>query len=314
MHHGPFPEGLSLEEHSRIRVEYLSGEALAEHEKRHGKSRHDFSERDETLARFQQNNEVILWFEHDLLDQLQILQLLGWFAQVDLCQTNLSMICINQFDGIPNFRGIGQLSPAQMSSLFARREKVRDKHFDTACKCWDAFCSAEPTALAGLLESSVVDIDDVLPFLAAALLRHCQEFPWVTDGLSRTERQLLNLVDAGVTHPHRIFSDNMNFETCLYIGDWRTYAQLSDLCEAETPLLAREGGQPFLYQANSSIRSAGFEQQELTLTSYGKAVLNGDTKANLNRDCWLGGVNLNSEKNLWHWDDETSKFHKTTAL
>jgi hypothetical protein len=29
-----------------------------------------------------------------------------------------------------------------------------------------------------------------LPFLAAALRRHLEEFPWTTDGLSRTERQI----------------------------------------------------------------------------------------------------------------------------
>ena len=45
------------------------------------------------------------------------------------------------------------------------------------------------------------DIESVkpaaLPFLAAALRRHLEEFPWTTDGLSRTERRILQALERG---------------------------------------------------------------------------------------------------------------------
>ena len=50
---------------------------------------------------------------------------------------------------------------------------------------WAAFRSPDPTALQSVKTTS-------LPFLAAALRRHLEEFPWTTDGLSRLERAILN--------------------------------------------------------------------------------------------------------------------------
>lgn len=34
-----------------------------------------------------------------------------------------------------------------------------------------------------------------MPYLAAAVTRFLQEYPWTTDGLSRSERRLLELAD-----------------------------------------------------------------------------------------------------------------------
>ncbi len=48
--------------------------------------------------------------------QLQLLQLLDWFSAAELGDTRLELICIDRFEGIEPFRGIGQLTPEQMAS------------------------------------------------------------------------------------------------------------------------------------------------------------------------------------------------------
>jgi len=146
--------------------------------------------------------------------------------------------------------------------------------------------------------------------MPAALHRHCQEFPWTSDGLGRTDRQLLSLVSNGVTHAPRIFMDNMQYETCLYIGDWRTYSQIATLCESDQALLACAKGTRFLYPPCSSVSAADFAAQELCITDFGQAVLEGKSTAidTLKRDSWLGGVHLNSEGGLWLWNDEVREF------
>ncbi len=112
MQSGPFPRGMSLEEHSKIRAEYFSGPAMPVSD-----VTRDFEIRDEHLKAFKNYEEVILWFEHDLLDQLQILQILNFFSGVDLKETKLSIICINEYQGIDPFRGLGQLTPEQIETL-----------------------------------------------------------------------------------------------------------------------------------------------------------------------------------------------------
>lgn len=331
MHHGPCPLVGSLDELSRIRISYLAGDdkmlyALlqktnaAEHSQKiseqqpKGKTKreqHGFSERDATLEKSGDCDEVILWFEHDLLDQLQLIQLLDWFSQHADAHVQLSLICIDHFDGVQNFRGIGQLSATQMASLLPHRKSIDQSHFDVAGRFWRAFCQSEPEALLSLSHSADSN-RSCLPFLQPAIVRHLQEYPWVSDGLTRTERQLLQLFDAGTVSPVRAFVANMDFESHLFIGDWRTYTHIHELCRAEQPLLACDSGAEFEYPPNSQSSAEQFKEQKLSITETGRKVLAGKLSAldSMHRDSWLGGVHVNSEKGLWCWDDEQDRLIK----
>lgn len=75
LHDGPVPGGLSLQELSRIRERFLA-EFLDV-----PLSEVSFARRDEAITRFHDHEEVILWFEHDLYDQLQLIQILDWFSR-----------------------------------------------------------------------------------------------------------------------------------------------------------------------------------------------------------------------------------------
>lgn len=245
MHHGPYLPRLSLQQLSRVRIAYLEGDVKSPHESTSRVGPHGFTKRDSVLESAYKYNEVVLWFEHDLLDQLQILQLLDWFALAAPLEFKLSLICINQFDRITNFRGIGQLTPEQMATLYLKRQPVTSAQLQSAQIYWGAYCATEPKALLQLLKVHSTKSESVSPFMAAALMGHCQEFQWTVDGLTRTERQLLKLVANGVTDPHQVFLNNMNFESHLYIGDWRTYSQIAELCESQHPLIACESGERF---------------------------------------------------------------------
>jgi len=318
MHHGPCPAAGSLDELSRIRITYLTNEfddgqnyvsQLPPNQS------HEFSERDATLLGSNDFDEVVLWFEHDLLDQLQLLQLLDWFARHGSSSLTLSLICIDHFPGVHNFRGIGQLSSTQMASLFVQRKPVTQVQFDVAVKFWQAFCHREPIDLLNLC-LPVGKIEESLPFLIAAILRHLQEFPWMSDGLTRTERQILQLVNSGIASPIKVFRDNMNFESCLFIGDWRSYAHINELCKAEQPLLYCANGAPFQYPPGAQGTFEQFSKQELLVTEFGREVLAGQ-KTILNthrRNSWLGGVHLSSENGLWCWDDQRSQMVKTNRF
>src|SRR5205807_2431465 len=66
LHEGPTPAGLSLGQMSQLRAQFLADCALGPYEEVLA----DFRSRDTTLAQFAAHQEVILWFEHDLYDQL----------------------------------------------------------------------------------------------------------------------------------------------------------------------------------------------------------------------------------------------------
>ncbi|MGI9373785.1 MAG: DUF1835 domain-containing protein, partial [Hyphomicrobiales bacterium] len=67
LHIGPVPQTETLDALSAIRAEFLqdeSDDALAQ-----------FNERDDLVTRHADFDSIELWFEHDLYDQLQLIQI-----------------------------------------------------------------------------------------------------------------------------------------------------------------------------------------------------------------------------------------------
>jgi len=88
-----------------------------------------------------------------------------------------------------------ELTPDELASLLETRQPISDPHYEVARRAWQAFREPTPKALDELRQ----DDTSVLPYLAPAITRFLQEYPWTTDGLSRTERRLLELAsDDGI--------------------------------------------------------------------------------------------------------------------
>ena len=115
----------------------------------------------------------MLWFEHDLYDQLQLIQLLDWFEQQDLEGINLDLVQIDSYPGVRPFYGLGQLSGPQLARLFPMRKRVTHSQRSIATEAWRAFRADDPTDLAAIAQQKF----DEMPFLAAALVRFLEEYP-----------------------------------------------------------------------------------------------------------------------------------------
>jgi hypothetical protein len=162
MHHGPMPPDIDLAALSAVRAVYLSqpGHSASD----------EFRARDALLQQSLDYESVVLWFEHDLLDQLQILQILDWFAAPERAHPGLQMICIGAFEGMPRFRGLGELSPTQIATLWSDRKPVSATALASARTGWAAFRSEDPRAI----ERYLPDADSVTPFMQPSLHRHLE--------------------------------------------------------------------------------------------------------------------------------------------
>ena len=170
LHEGPVRAGLSLEALSAERARFIADAGWGAFPE----VRKHFQDRDATFRSAGQHDEIVLWFEHDLYDQLQLIQVLDGLA--DLRGPPISLVCEAEY--------LGRMAPERAAELFALRSPVLRKHLQDAQAAWRAFRSPDPFAIESVKAPA-------LPFLGAALRRHLEEFPWTTDGLSRTERQIL---------------------------------------------------------------------------------------------------------------------------
>jgi hypothetical protein len=277
---GPVPQTSTLDELSDIRVQALTGFGWGDPEK----LRADFANRDRTLQNFRKHQDVVLWFEHDLYDQLQLLQLLDWFEQQDLEGINLDLVQIDSYPGVRPFYGLGQLSGPQLARLFPMRKRVMHAQRSIATEAWRAFRAEDPTDLAAIAQQKFNE----MPFLAAALMRFLEEYPWTSDGLSRTERQLLQAVAAGKRKKADIYLESRKQEDVPW-GDLSVYLRLAWLTAGPNPALVES------------------PKNEFAITEAGRRLLEGHADWLQLHGCvarWLGGVHLPGDQPKWRWDDE----------
>ena len=283
---GPAPVTANEEEWRRVRARHLSeayGVELAECEK-------ESIVQEKKLASFTDYEEVVLWFEHDLFCQIQLIYLLNWFADRDRGETKLSMICIGSFSGREKFRGLGELSPEELSSLFPSRQPVTREQLDLATEAWDAYRSSDPRDLETLIQTDT----SALPFLGPALQGHLRRFPSTANGLGGIENCVLQLVDSGFNSFGDLFRRFGEVEPVYGFGDTQFWQSLRRLADANQPLLGISGD-----RASPDTR--------IELTDLGRNVLRGEGDfVVLNGiERWLGGVYLSDERNLWRWNDKS---------
>ena len=209
LHHGPVPPHLSLAELSEVRARFIAGCGWAPFPQVHA----EFQHRDSTLARHEEFDEVLLWFEHDLYDQLQLIQILNQFHAAPPASLSL----------IQSATYLGHLAPSQLADLFPTRVSVTAAQLSLAAAAWNAFRQPDPRALHEFLTPQAA-----LPFLAAALLRYCEEYPWTTDQLTRTQRTIARLRAEGLTDPHDLFRAFCRDEEPFWMGDDTFFLILED--------------------------------------------------------------------------------------
>ena len=288
LHEGPVPAGLNLDALSDARARFLAGRGWGDLDE----IRDDFARRDAALSRFRQHDEVVLWFEHDLYDQLQIGQILDWLAGQDRGATRLTMICIDRYPGVEHFCGLGDLTPEQIAPLFETRQPVTQTQLDLAAALWQAFRHPDPTAIETLLKTDT----SALPFMDAALRRHLQQFPSVENGLGRTEEHALATVAAGTHDAVSVLQAHWDQEESPFLGDSSFWDYLKKLAAPPHPLL----------HIDNHSNHDRFAASTLTVTDDGLRVLSGEGDfVRLNGiDCWLGGVHLFGSTARWRWDEE----------
>ena len=89
--------------------------------------------------------QVVLWFEHDLYDQLQLLDVLA-LAHTEEAAPEL--IVIGSFPGKPSFAGLGELTASELETLWPSRRRAAPAALQAAASAWAALQAPEPTALA----------------------------------------------------------------------------------------------------------------------------------------------------------------------
>lgn len=291
----------SVETLSEIRARYLSDNQWGNY---YG-IRARFRERDATLRNFRHYDQVVLWFDHDLLDQLQLLQILNWFSQQTIGNVNLMLVYCSHIDGVFRFSGLETLHPQQIAKLYCERAEVSVNQMELALHVWDGITSNDPLQLHALQNVNA----RLLPFVKDAVSRLLEEYPDKNNGLSRTEKQIGQVIYSGVTHPLAIYELVQRKEKIPYMSEQSFRRHLYKMLTAEHPLVA--------FGKNikvPGVRSEEFLKQQCYITNTGFNILaeSADHIFLNGIDRWVGGVHL-TEENIWRISDKQKLLKRTYA-
>lgn len=286
LHEGPVPETATLEELSVIRADHLAFRGWGSV----GSVRESFARRDAVMRALDRFSEVTLWFEHDLYDQLQLLQIVDFLAPDKSLLGRCFLIQAGNF--------IGTEKAARLRTHLKLKQPLGRDQAALAQAAWSAFRAPSPEKWAALLRYDI----SALPFLRPAIMRHLEEFPNPVTGLNRTESFVLSSIQGGICTPAALFAEFQDSEEAAFMGDASFFALLDLLASGAAPFITGLQSGPFSPSLTDEDREA-YLSSPLRLTGLGVTTIDRKKDAiNFRRlDRWMGGVHLRNE-NCWRWD------------
>ena len=268
-----------------------------------------FQGRNSQLQQISRYKKVSLWFDRNMYNQLQLIELLDCLSQSP--DIPLFMIDVSTIAHRENLRNLEKLSVADIKSLYHDETEITVNQLSIAIDAWRCFAAPDPRYLLQFRRQDM----STMPFLFDAIKRLQQQYPSTLNGLSRTQRQILDVVDG---YPEisvqNAFEKVQAMEESPFLSGAMFWMVLKELSRCEVPALE-------IWQQEDAKTSSSQQNVEelfpiccLKITATGKEVLryhldwlqiNG-----INR--WVGGVHL-QDGNIWRYAPKRRQLVNTFA-
>jgi len=284
---GPVPHTTDLPELSRIRADHLTARGWAT-----GRGLHaEFRARDALIADHAAFDRVTLWFEHDLHDLLQLLQVLDYFAGEGRERDTLRIVHTD--------RHLTRFPAEALRALAADAGPVGTARINQATEAWARWREPDPRPWCALANRPRLGIKH----LWHAVIASTGHVPAVGNGLTVPQRFVLSTIANEPQTARQLFADFTHWSDRTggaYMLDWSFYGTLDEMTGAHEPLIARTGSEG---GGSNGVARRSQRNAPLAITDFGRAVLAGraDHASRNTIDVWLGGTHITNET-LWRRD------------
>lgn len=141
-----------------------------------------------TLCNHKQEDRIVLWFDFDLFDQINMLAVISWL-KTHRPYAEISLVSSEAENNSVNIIGLGELVDEQLSKLFTNRTLLTQDDIEYADYVWQLYCSDNPIRLENLKDFDSFQFSH----LSGAIEAHLMRFPTIRNGLNEVENNILRL-------------------------------------------------------------------------------------------------------------------------
>lgn len=137
----------------------------------------------------QNQDEVVLWFDHDLFCQVNMLAVISWLKRYR--KGRKITIIQHNHEADSQKKALSQLSKRAINNLLKNRVELTQDDIEYADYIWQLYCSDSPLRL-----ETVHKFNPSSPFiyLTEAIKAHLLRFPSVENGLNKIENTVLQTI------------------------------------------------------------------------------------------------------------------------
>lgn len=211
---GPLPETEDLHSFRTARTEYLSRfQELSGVDK--SKLYQYLKKMDESVLNLPENSNLILWFDSCIFDQTLLMRIFYLLCRKFPLTVNVFLYCCDS-----NSLGINDFENG-----YSEKVQLFPEDLVAAEKAWLLFQKKDAPGMIRLAEQGNFER---MPKMKKALFRCAEEVP-DKKGLTRTQRQIIQLVSEGKCTFAEIFKGQAAFEEYPFLGDTGCQRILDDL-------------------------------------------------------------------------------------
>ena len=187
--------------------------------------------------------EIVLWFEHDLFCQVNMLAVISWLKRYRKGR-KISLVCSGTLPGSDSLFGLSQLSEKQIKNHYKNKVELTLDDIEYADYVWQLYCANNPIQLQNVYQYQP---SKTFKYLTDGLLAHLQRFPSLGNGLNAIENNILTIVSENTLETkNKLVGAILQSENNYGFGDMQYFKKVNDLkhlFHSFTPVKLNEKGQ-----------------------------------------------------------------------
>ena len=198
-----------------------------------------------SLCQHKSEQEIILWFEHDLFCQINMIAVISWLKK-HRPNATISLVCPEHKNDPNILLTINDLNNKQLQSSYKNRTELTIDDIEYADYIWQLYCSKSPLQLQNITINSHTHFT----YLPDAIKAHLQRFPTINNGLNKIENTVLETAFKDSYATKKSFIHKLLHNQGVYgFGDLQYEKKITDLkglFSSFSPVILNELGRDVL--------------------------------------------------------------------